>query len=219
LHLLRVVARPPRLLNMRWEDARGKTRSGLAFAYFVYNIDRISSIWGDDFGNAYINSNRAHGLEKDIMALRDSISSATKDAMKAKDPLRVSTLRLISAAIKDRDIAARSEDRCGGIDDGEILSLLAKMVKQREESAKTYDDNGRPELAERERSEIGIVRDFMPKPLTDDDMKAAITKIVEDSGATCLKDMGKIMGKLKTDYAGRIDMGKAGAIVKDHLCS
>ncbi len=151
--------------------------------------------------------------------LREQISSATKTAMKDKDMVRVSTLRLISAAVKDRDIAARAEDRCQGIDDSEILSLLAKMVKQREESAKTYDDNGRPELAERERQEIEIVRDFMPKPLSDDELKSVIAEMIEKSGATCLKDMGKIMGQLKSGYAGRVDMGKAGAVVKSHLCS
>ena len=138
--------------------------------------------------------------------------------MKAKETLRVSTLRLVSAAIKDRDIAARSEDRCEGINDDEILSLLSKMVKQREESAKTYDDNGRPELADRERAEIEIVRDFMPKPLSDEEMKSAIAALVDETGATCLKDMGKIIGRLKTDFAGRLDMGKAGAVVKEHLC-
>ena len=151
------------------------------------------------------------------ITLRDSISESTKDAMRSKDSLRVSTLRLVSAAIKDRDIAARSEDRVEGIDEPEILSLLAKMVKQREESAKTYEDNGRPELAERERSEIEIVREFMPKELSEDEMKTAIAAIVEETGATCLKDMGKIMGRLKTEFAGRLDMGKAGAIVKGHL--
>ncbi len=153
------------------------------------------------------------------MTLRDSISERTKQAMREKDSLRLSTLRLMSAAIKDRDIAARSEDRCGGIDDSEIMSLLVKMVKQREESAKTYDDNGRPELAERERTEIDIVREFMPKALSEEEMNAAIAKIVEETDATGLKDMGKIMGRLKEDYAGRIDMGKAGAIVKGHLTS
>ncbi len=151
------------------------------------------------------------------MKLRDSIVESTKDAMRSKDSLRVSTLRLVSAAIKDRDIAARSEDRCDGIEEAEILSLLSKMVKQREESAKTYEDNGRPELAERERSEIEIVREFMPKALSEDEMKTAIASIVEDTGATCLKDMGKIMGRLKSEFAGRLDMGKAGAIVKGHL--
>lgn len=163
---------------------------------------------------------RCFGFAKgNDMPLRDSISENIKTAMKAKEALRVSTLRLVSAAIKDRDIAARSEDRCGGIADDEILSLLAKMVKQREESAKTYEDNGRPELAERERSEIDIIRDFMPKPLSDYEVSTVIEGIITDTGATCLKDMGKIMGRLKTDYAGRIDMGQAGKIVKSHLCS
>lgn len=151
--------------------------------------------------------------------LRERITDATKAAMKEKKPVRVSTLRLVSAAIKDRDIAARSEDRCKGIDDSEIMSLLSKMVKQREESAKTYEDNGRPELAEREREEIEIVREFMPKPLSDEELKDVIAGLVEKSGATCLKDMGKIMGQLKSGYAGRVDMGKAGAVVKSHLCS
>jgi uncharacterized protein YqeY len=150
--------------------------------------------------------------------LRDQIKAATKDAMRAKDTVSLSTLRLMSAAIKDRDIAARAADRCGGIDDSEILSILTKMVKQREESAKTYDDNGRPELAEREREEIIVVRTFMPKPMSEDEMEAAVAEIVESTGATCLKDMGKIMGQLKSGYAGRLDMGKAGAVVKRHLC-
>lgn len=153
------------------------------------------------------------------MALRDLISEHTKTAMKSKEKVRLSTLRLISAAIKDRDIAARSEDRCGGIDDGEILTLLAKMLKQREESAKTYEDNGRPELAAREHEEIEIIREFMPTPLTDAEVKAVVADLVDQTGATCLKDMGKIMGILKTDYAGRIDMGKAGKVVKGHLCA
>jgi len=153
------------------------------------------------------------------MPLREEISDSVKDAMKTKDAIRLSTLRLVNAAIKDRDIAARAEDRCGGIADSEIMSLLAKMVKQREESAVTYEENGRPELAERERSEIDVIRKFMPTPLTDDELNAVIDGYVKDSGATCLKSMGKIMGMLKSDYAGRVDMGKAGAIVKGHLCN
>lgn len=151
------------------------------------------------------------------MALRDKISDDTKTAMKEKDSLRVSTLRLVSAAIKDRDIAARSSDRCGGIDDAEIMTLLAKMLKQREESSKTYEENGRPELAERENSEIEIIREYMPTPLSDEETKEAITRIIDETGATGLKDMGKIMNALKSDYAGRIDMGKAGKVVKEHL--
>ena len=151
------------------------------------------------------------------MALRDNISARVKEAMKEKDTLRVSTLRLVNAAIKDRDIAARSADRCSGIDDGEILSLLSKMVKQREESAKTYEDNARPELAERERAEIAIMREFMPQPLSDAETEDAIDALVTELEATNLKDMGRIMGRLKTDYAGRIDMGKAGGMVKSRL--
>lgn len=150
--------------------------------------------------------------------LRDQISTAMKQAMREKDSVSLSTLRLMSAAIKDRDIAARAADRCGGIDDVEILGILTKMVKQREESAKTYDDNGRPELAEREREEIIVVRTFMPKPMSDAEIETTVAKIVESTGATCLKDMGKIMGQLKTGYAGSLDMGKAGAVVKRHLC-
>lgn len=153
------------------------------------------------------------------MALRENILDHTKSAMKTKDKVRLSTLRLVSAAIKDRDIAARSEDRCSGIDDGEILTLLAKMLKQREESAKTYEENGRPELAAREVEEIEIIREFMPTPLSDDEVKDIVADLVDSTGATGLKDMGKIMGVLKTDYAGRIDMGKAGKVVKGHLCS
>ena len=115
--------------------------------------------------------------------LRDEISEETKTAMRAKDTVRLSTLRLISAAIKDRDIAARAEDRCEGISDSEILSILSKMVKQREESAKTYEDNGRPELAEREKTEITIIRDFMPKPLSDDEMKAIVCLLYTSDAA------------------------------------
>lgn len=148
------------------------------------------------------------------MSLRKNIMDGMKTAMKAKETLTVSTLRLINAAIKDRDIAARATDKPDGIDDAEILSLLAKMVKQRTESAKIYDDNGRPELAEQERNEIEVIKGFMPTALTEEELQAAVKKAVNDSDATCLKDMGKVMGKLKAEYAGRMDMGKAGAAVK-----
>ncbi len=153
------------------------------------------------------------------MPLREEISTSVKDAMKSKDAVRLSTLRLVNAAIKDRDIAARAEDRCEGIEDSEIMALLSKMVKQREESATTYEDNGRPELAERERDEIDVIRAFMPTPLSEDELNAVIDDYIKESGATCLKSMGKIMGRIKSEYAGRVDMGKAGAIVKGHLCN
>ena len=153
------------------------------------------------------------------MSLRENISEHTKTAMRAKDTVALSTLRLISAAIKDRDIAARADDRCGGIDESEIMSLLSKMVKQREESAKIYDENSRQELADQERAEIAVIRGFMPTELTEAELDAAVAAAVSSNDATCLKDMGKVMGQLKSDYAGRIDMAKAGALVKKHLCS
>ena len=153
------------------------------------------------------------------LSLRDAITSATKDAMRSKEAVKLSTLRLVSAAIKDRDIEARAKDRCEGIDDSEILSLLTKMVKQRKEAAKTYEDNGRLELAEREREEIETIQTFMPTPLTDAELEAAVRERVEATDGACLKDMGKIMGTLKSDFAGRIDMAKAGAVVKQHLCA
>lgn len=148
------------------------------------------------------------------MSLRTDITDGIKTAMKAKDKLTLSTLRLVNAAVKDRDIAARATDNPDGITEDEILSLLAKMVKQRTESANIYDDNGRPELAERERGEIEVIKRYMPTALSDDELKLAVKKAVNDIDATCLKDMGKVMGKLKSEYAGRMDMGKAGAEVK-----
>lgn len=148
------------------------------------------------------------------MTLRTEILDGIKTAMKAKDKLSLSTLRLVNAAVKDRDIVARAEDRPDGIDDAEVLSLLAKMVKQRQESAKIYDDNGRPELAERERGEIDVIKKYMPKALSKDELTAAVKAAVDALDATCLKDMGKVMGKLKSEFAGRMDMGQAGAAVK-----
>ncbi len=148
------------------------------------------------------------------MSLRTDITDGIKTAMKAQDKLTLSTLRLVSAAIKDRDIVARASDNPSGIKDGEILSLLAKMVKQRTESAEIYDDNGRPELATRERGEIEVIKAYMPTSLTDEEVQIAVKKAVNDIDATCLKDMGKVMGQLKSEYAGRMDMGKAGAVVK-----
>ena len=155
----------------------------------------------------------------DAQDLRSRISEATKDAMRQKDAVRLSTLRLISAAIKDRDIEARAQDRCEGIGEGDILSLLAKMVKQREESASTYEQNGRVALADREREEITTLREFMPEPLTAAEVESIIEERVNAMDSPCLKDMGKIMGELKRDYSDRIDMGKAGGVVKRYLCA
>ncbi|NNC38740.1 MAG: GatB/YqeY domain-containing protein [Acidimicrobiales bacterium] len=153
------------------------------------------------------------------MTLRSDIMDGMKTAMKEKETLALSTLRLVNAAIKDRDIAARAEDRPNGIDEVEILSLLAKMVKQRDESARIYDENGRPELAERERSEMDVIKRYMPQPLSADELNSAVQSAVEELDATCLKDMGRVMGVLKGKYAGRMDMGKASAAVKNLLAS
>jgi uncharacterized protein len=148
------------------------------------------------------------------MGLRERLSDAVKEAMKAREQKRLSTLRLVAAALKDRDIANRTEDSREGISDDEILSLLAKMIKQREESAETYDRGGRPELAAGEREEIGIIREFMPKQMTDDDVKAAVRSIIAETGAASMKDMGKVMAALKERFAGQMDFGKAGGVVK-----
>lgn len=150
--------------------------------------------------------------------LRDRIDGELKTAMKARDAkLRVATLRLINAAIKDRDIAARSEDRCGGVTDEEILGLLGKMVKQREESSATYAKAGRADLAAQERAEIEVIREFMPRQMSDAEIEAAVGAAVADIGATGLKDMGKVMAALKERHAGAMDFGKAGAAVKKRL--
>ena len=150
--------------------------------------------------------------------MRDRITAALKEAMLAKDKLRTCTVRLMLAAIKDRDIALRGEeDGAGGLDDAGINALLAKMVKQREESAATYGTAGRMELAETERAEIGVIKDFLPKPLSADEVEAAIRKALAETRASSIRDMGKVMGVLKAQYAGRMDFGAAGGRVKAAL--
>ena len=149
--------------------------------------------------------------------MRDQFSTALKEAIKAKDEVRVSTLRLIQAAIKDRDIAARSGDRQEGVSDDEILQILAKMIKQRRESGQTYEEAGRLELAEREYEEIKVIEEFLPRQLSEDEIKSACVEIVEEVGASGLKDMGKCMGTLKERYAGQMDFGKASGCVKELL--
>lgn len=137
--------------------------------------------------------------------------------MKSKDALRVSTLRLVSAAIKDRDIAARAEDRCSGCEDSEILSILQKLAKQRDESADTYEKAGRLDLAEREREEAEIVREYLPQPMEEAEIERAARSVVEELNASGLKDMGRCMGTLKERYTGRMDFSKAGAKIKTLL--
>ncbi|WP_019959753.1 GatB/YqeY domain-containing protein [Woodsholea maritima] len=151
------------------------------------------------------------------MSVREQITQDVKTAMKAKDSLRVGTLRLIQTAIKDRDIAARAEDRCEGCEESEILSILQKLVKQREDSAQTYEDAGRLDLSEREREEAEIVRSYLPVPMNEAEIKAAARTVVDELDASGLKDMGKCMGALKTRFAGRMDFAKAGAEIKSLL--
>ena len=149
--------------------------------------------------------------------MREIINEAVKDAMRSKNKLRLSTLRLINAAIKDKDIALRVEDRPDGVSSSEILQILGKMVKQRQESARAYEEGGRLELAEQELSEIKIVEEFLPRQLSDDDVANAIQKIISSVGATSIRDMGKVMASLKEKYTGQMDFGKAGATIKKIL--
>ena len=151
------------------------------------------------------------------MDKREEFNAALKVALKTKDQTAMSTIRLILAALKDRDIAARGQGKADGIDENEILSMLQTMIKQRQEAAKTYCDAGREELAEREEAEIEVIQGFMPAQLSADEMGAAIDKIISESEATNIKDMGKVMAVLKSEYAGQIDMGKASALVKEKL--
>lgn len=155
------------------------------------------------------------GIE--AMSLRQRIQDDVKSALKAQDQTRLATLRLIQAAIKDRDIAARAEDRCGGCEEAEIMALLQKMVRQREESAETYENAGRLDLAEQERAEADIVRAYLPKPMDEGEIRDAAREVVEELNASGLKDMGKCMGELKERYAGRMDLSSAGKEVRSLL--
>ncbi len=153
------------------------------------------------------------------MDTRNRVNEALKQAMKDKASERLATLRLINAAIKDREIAARGDGDDGGIDDGEILAILSKMMKQRNESAKVYEEGGRLDLAERELSEIAIIQEFLPKQLDEGEIIKAIRAAVETTGAESIRDMGTVMGYLKSNFTGQMDFAKVGPLVKDQLCS
>lgn len=152
------------------------------------------------------------------MTLRDRLSLALKEAMKAREAARTSTLRLIGAAIRDRDIAARGEGRGeDGIDEAEILALLGKMVKQRQDSARIYEEGGRLELAEKERAEVTVIEEYLPRQLSETEVLAAIDAVVAETGAGSIRDMGKVMAGLKAKYTGQMDFAAAGALVKTRL--
>ncbi|SMX43222.1 GatB/YqeY domain-containing protein [Actibacterium lipolyticum] len=151
------------------------------------------------------------------MDMRTRIASGLKDAMKNKEVARLSTLRLINAAIKDKDIAMRGEGDDAGVSDADVLQILGRMVKQRQESARAYEEGGRLDLAERERAEITIIEGFLPKQLSDDEVESAIATAITDTGAESIRDMGKVMGALKGKYTGQMDFGAVGPMVKDRL--
>jgi uncharacterized protein len=151
------------------------------------------------------------------MGLREQFNDQLKEAMKAKDNRRVSTLRMVLAGLKDKDIAARTETSREGISDDDVLGLLAKMIKQREESALAYEQGGRPALAKSEQEEIAIIRSFMPKQMDANEAKVAIQSVIAELGAGSMKDMGKVMAALKERYAGQMDFGKASGTTKDLL--
>lgn len=148
--------------------------------------------------------------------MREKLTESMKEAMKAKDSRRLSTVRLIQSAVKDRDIANRGTGRDAATDD-EILQILQKMVKQREESAKIYEDAGRAELATQEREEIAVLKTFMPEQLSDEKVDEIVTAVVAEIGAEGMKDMGKVMAALRERYAGQMDFAKASAVIKAKL--
>ena len=156
---------------------------------------------------------------EDHMSLRNEINSAMKEAMKEKAQLRLSTLRLINAAIKDRDIAARAEGVEEGVDESEILAILGKMTRQRQESAKTYEEAGRLDLSERELSEIQVIEYFLPRQLNGEEIEIEVTKLIDEQGASSIRDMGRVMACLKERFTGQMDFGSVGPIVKKKLSS
>jgi uncharacterized protein YqeY len=151
------------------------------------------------------------------MELRSRVDQALKQAMRDKAASRLATLRLINAAIKDQEIAGRSADGATPVGDAEIMAILAKMTKQRNESVRAYEEGGRLDLAERERDEIRVIEEFLPRQLAEDEIAAAIDKAIADVGASTIRDMGKIMGMLKERHAGQIDFGAVGPQVKARL--
>ncbi|MBP2230662.1 uncharacterized protein YqeY [Azospirillum agricola] len=149
--------------------------------------------------------------------LRTRFNEALKESMRAKEMRAVSTIRMILAALKDRDIAARTRGVTDGIDEAEIMSMLQGLIKQRNESAAMYEQGGRPELAEKEREEIAVIEGFLPKQMSDEEVTAAIAAIVGELGASSIKDMGRVMAELKARHAGQMDFAKAGGLVKQSL--
>ena len=152
------------------------------------------------------------------MVITDRVNHALKQAMKDKATERLSTLRLINVAIKDKSLEMRSKGDTSDVSDDDILAILAKMTKQRQESARVYEEGGRLDLAERERNEILIISEFLPRQLTDNEIFSAIGDAISQTGAASIRDMGRVMGVLKKNHAGQMDFGRVGPLVKDRLC-
>jgi uncharacterized protein YqeY len=151
------------------------------------------------------------------MELRQRINAALKQAMRDKESERLATLRLINAAIRDREIAKRAEDGEDAVHEAEVLEILSKMVKQRRESVRAYEEAGRLDLAEAEQDEIAVIEEFLPRKLSEAEVEKAIDAAVEEVGASSIRDMGKVMGALKARYTGQMDFGAVGAKVKARL--
>jgi uncharacterized protein YqeY len=169
-----------------------------------------------DFVNFAQNSRPGMTTKRILQMLRENINNAVKDAMRAKDERKLSTLRMVNSTIKNADIAARGEGK-PPLSDADLLGVFQKMIKQRQESVELYDKGGRAELAAQEREEIAIIQAYLPKQMSDDDVKAAIAAVISETGAAGMKDMGKVIGALKTKYAGQMDFGKASGLVKAAL--
>jgi uncharacterized protein YqeY len=148
--------------------------------------------------------------------LRDDINTAVKAAMKAKDERKLSTLRMVNSTLKNADIDARGQGK-PPLSDDDILGVLQKMIKQRQESVELYEKGGRAELAAQEREEIAVISAYLPKQMAEDEVKAAIAAVIAETGAAGMKDMGKVIAALKAKYAGQMDFGKASGLVKAAL--
>lgn len=151
------------------------------------------------------------------MELRERVAVALKQAMRDKDSARLATLRLINAAIKDQDIARRTADGATELGDADIRAILARMIKQRQESVRAYEEGGRLDLAERETREIAVIAEFLPRQLDESEIARAVDKAISETGASSIRDMGRIMGLLKERHAGQMDFGAVGPMVKNRL--
>jgi uncharacterized protein YqeY len=151
------------------------------------------------------------------MSIRDLLSTATKDAMRARAAERLSTLRMMSSAVKDRDIAARGDGKDGPVADGDLMGLFGKMIKQRQDAAKVYVQGGRQELADKELAEVAVIEEFLPRQMSGSEVEAAVTAAIAAVGASGIKDMGRVMGELRSKFAGQMDFGAVGAVLKARL--